>query len=356
MSYFKGLKLTRQGEQLLARVNGNIGETLTFTRGELGDGEISSEDEIYYITALKRKWGELAITEITRTGEDKTQVRIETQFTNAEWTEEKILREIAIYAKGRETSEILFGYSNAGVNFDKIPIPQDNPQAFLIGITFKISTATKVDATISFSGFVTIEKLGEELAKKEDKILVKNTAFNKNFGVLEGEILEGHRLAQALGLEFGGELNNNSLKQAGKAYYDALNKSVYKCLVDNTIDYADTSKFEAISNDDLLLKLQNLINNLGAKFLETTGTPPKTVEELNSIAGFIKANCLPPDEDFQRYNLYCITFKQGNVTGGHIIVRVSSCISFYLFEAFIQVSKYCIATSYGNAIPVFLEK
>lgn len=95
---------------------------------------------------------------------------------------------------------------------------------------------------------------------------------------------------------------------------------------------------------------------MGAKFLETTGTPPKTVEELNSIAGFIKASCNPPDENFQRYSLYCITFKQGNVTGGHIIVRVSSCISFYLFEAFIQVSKYCIATSYGSAIPVFVEK
>lgn len=356
MSYFKGLKLTRQGEQLLAKVNGNIGEILTFTRGELGSGRIDSEDEVYYLTALKNKWGELAITEITRTGEDETQVRIETQFTNAEWTEEKILREIGIYAKGKESSEILFAYSNAGENYDKIPIPQDNPQSFLIGITFKISTATKVDATISFSGFVTIEKLEEELAKKEDKISTKNTAFNKNFGVLEGEVLEGHRLAQALGLEFAGELNNSNLKQAGKAYWDNVNKSIYKCLINTTSNYADASYFEALSNHDLLLKLQNLANKLGAKFLETTGIPPKTVEELNSIAGFIKANCLPPDEIFQRYSLYCITFKQGNVTGGHIIVRVSSCISFYLFEAFIQVSKYCIATSYGSAIPVFVEK
>lgn len=258
MSYFKGLKLTRQGEQLLAKVNGNIGEILTFTRGELGSGRIDSEDEVYYLTALKNKWGELAITEITRTGEDETQVRIETQFTNAEWTEEKILREIGIYAKGKESSEILFAYSNAGENYDKIPIPQDNPQSFLIGITFKISTATKVDATISFSGFVTIEKLEEELAKKEDKISTKNTAFNKNFGVLEGEVLEGHRLAQALGLEFAGELNNVNLKQAGKAYWDNVNKSIYKCLVDNTLNYAESTKFEALSNHDLLLKLQNL--------------------------------------------------------------------------------------------------
>ena len=128
----------------------------------------------------------------------------------------------------------------------------------MIGITFKISTATKVDATISFSGFVTIEKLEEELAKKEDKISTKNTAFNKNFGVLEGEVLEGHRLAQALGLEFAGELNNSNLKQAGKAYWDNVNKSIYKCLINTTSNYADASYFEALSNHDLLLKLQNL--------------------------------------------------------------------------------------------------
>lgn len=71
-------------------------------------------------------------------------------------------------------------------------------------------------------------------------------------------------LVKILGLEFGGELNNNNLKQAGKAYWDNINKSIYKCLVDNTLNYADASYFEAISNDDLLNKLQILDNMLKA--------------------------------------------------------------------------------------------
>lgn len=103
--------------------------------------------------------------------------------------------------------------------------------------------------------------VGDNLTIDEDGIL-----SGKKFGLLEGEVLEGHRLAQSLGLEFAGELNNNNLKQAGKAYYDTLNKSIYKCLVDNTTDYADTSKFEAISNDDLLSKLQNL--SISYKFVD----------------------------------------------------------------------------------------
>lgn len=182
MSYFKGLQLTKQGEQLLAKVNGNIGETLIFTRGEVGAGEINSEDEITYLTSLREKWGELLITEITRTGEKQDQVRIETQFTNADWEEAKILREIAIYAKGQNSPEVLFGYSNAFSKYDEIPVPQDNPQTFLIGITFKISSATKVDAIINLSGLVTIEKFNEELVKKVGNTLEINVGIGMKGG------------------------------------------------------------------------------------------------------------------------------------------------------------------------------
>lgn len=78
-------------------------------------------------------------------------------------------------------------------------------------------------------------------------------------------------LVKILGLEFGGELNNNNLKQVGKAYWDNVNKSIYKCLVDNTLNYADVSYFEAISNNDLLAKLQNLFNFRTASVSNTFG-------------------------------------------------------------------------------------
>lgn len=99
----------------------------------------------------------------------------------------------------------------------------------------------------------------DEIAKKENKILVKNTAFNKNFGTAENEVLEGIQLARTLGLEYGGELNNSNTKTINTIYYDTQNKSFFKCFQENTLNYADSNYYEGISNNDLLLKLQNLL-------------------------------------------------------------------------------------------------
>ncbi|WP_306583762.1 hypothetical protein [Fusobacterium ulcerans] len=102
--------------------------------------------------------------------------------------------------------------------------------------------------------------LMDEIAKKENEILVKNTAFNKNFGTAENEVLEGIQLARTLGLEYGGELNNSNTKTINTIYYDTQNKSFFKCFQENTLNYADSNYYEGISNNDLLLKLQNLTN------------------------------------------------------------------------------------------------
>ena len=258
MSYFPGMKLTKQGEQLLAKVNGNLNETINFKRAELGSGKIDSLDEIRFLTALKEKWKNVSINDCKVVDGEEVQVQLEIQFDNADFTKDMLLNEIGIYAAGKDDIEVLFAYTNALDRGEDLPIAKDNPQSFIINVLIGITSATKVDAVIDLNSYVSLRKLKEELDKKEDKISLKNTAFNKNFGLLEGEVLEGHRLAQALGLEFAGELNNVNLKQAGKAYWDNVNKSIYKCLVDNTLNYAESTKFEALSNHDLLLKLQNL--------------------------------------------------------------------------------------------------
>lgn len=102
-----------------------------------------------------------------------------------------------------------------------------------------------------------------------DNAKLDKGTYSGNAGNLKAEI--DLNLVKNLGLEFGGELNNNNLKQAGKAYWNNVNKSIYKCLVDTTLNYADASKFEAISNNDLLLKLQNLFNFRTASVSNTFG-------------------------------------------------------------------------------------
>ena len=66
-------------------------------------------------------------------------------------------------------------------------------------------------------------------------------------------------LLATLGIPYGGELNNNNQKVAGTAYYDTANKKIYKCTGNTSINYADAAYFIEVSNNDLLGKLQNLI-------------------------------------------------------------------------------------------------
>lgn len=81
---------------------------------------------------------------------------------------------------------------------------------------------------------------------------------NKNFGTNEGDILEGSKLAEILGIEYAGILNNTEPKIVGNAYYDTATKEMYICIKATSINYADATYFTAFSNNALLGKLQNL--------------------------------------------------------------------------------------------------
>ena len=96
------------------------------------------------------------------------------------------------------------------------------------------------------------------LINRKENSFSKNGAFNKNFGTLTGTVLEGAKLAETLGLEYGGIVNNNNAKVAGKAYYCIANKAIYKCIQNTSLNYIDANYFEGLSNDKLLGKLQNL--------------------------------------------------------------------------------------------------
>ncbi len=169
MSYFPGLKLTKAGEQLLAKVSGNLSETISFRKAELGSGTINSDDEIRFLTALKEKWKDVNISDCKIVGDEQTQVQIELQFDNAGINTNKIFRELGIYATANDGREVLFAYSNAKENFDYIPAATDNPQSFVINILITITSNTKVNAQIDLNSYVTLRKFNEELAKKLDK-------------------------------------------------------------------------------------------------------------------------------------------------------------------------------------------
>ena len=93
-------------------------------------------------------------------------------------------------------------------------------------------------------------------------ITYNQNAFYLNAGNVLGTeadtVLEGKRLAEIIGLEFGGNIQDTGAKTTGKFYYDKALKYYYECIANNSLTYNDGSKFRAISNKPISDRLENL--------------------------------------------------------------------------------------------------
>nr|DAT11146.1 MAG TPA: hypothetical protein [Caudoviricetes sp.] len=88
------------------------------------------------------------------------------------------------------------------------------------------------------------------------------------FGTESDTVLEGKRLAEIIGLEFGGNIQDTGAKVTGKFYYDKALKYYYECIANNNLTYNDGSKFRAISNKPILDKVENLCKIEGESILK----------------------------------------------------------------------------------------
>ena len=70
--------------------------------------------------------------------------------------------------------------------------------------------------------------------------------------------LVSSRLAEILGLQFGGNIQDIGNKTKGKFYYDNVTKFYYECMEDNSLTYNDSGKFRAISNKPISDKVEKL--------------------------------------------------------------------------------------------------
>lgn len=277
MSYFKALKLTKKGEQLQAKINGNLSETLVFTRAKIGSGTIASEDEIRFLTDIKETWGTANVSSCKIEGEDNNRVALELQFSNATLTEDKIFREIGLFAKGNDNEEILYAYANAADKYDYIPLMKDSPHSFIIVISFIIASGTKIEANIDLNSYVSLKKFNEEMAKKAnktDRASTEEYGLTK-YGTEEGTSLEGNKFTQMTGKDYGGILNEPGVKSAGKTYFDKNTKKLYLCKNNNTDISANVNNYIAMDSNSLLERLENLItfdNNNALKIKVITVT------------------------------------------------------------------------------------
>ena len=289
MSYFEGLKLTKKGEQLQAKINGNLSETLTFTKAKLGSGSITSNDEIRFLTDVKEEWGTANVTSCKIQGDEKNIVAIEVQFSNAELRENKIFREIGIYEKGNEEEEILYAYANAGDKYDYIPLMKDSPHSFVIVIYFNITSGTKVDANIDLHSYITLQEFNEGMSKKVNKT---DYASKEQYGIVkygteEGKALEGNKFTQMMGKDYGGVLNEIGLKEAGKAYWDNNTKKLYICKNNNSDISPNINNYIPFDNGSILERLENLYTfvnfNCYDGTITTEATNMKFVEYIKQL-------------------------------------------------------------------------
>lgn len=102
--------LTNAGEALLMRAI--AGETITFTKFKAGDGSLSPGTQIKTLTDLISTVIPFDITKV-----DDSQpgsIQISGAFDSSEITEAFYWRELGIFAKGEDGTEILYAYANDG--------------------------------------------------------------------------------------------------------------------------------------------------------------------------------------------------------------------------------------------------
>ncbi|WP_298066256.1 hypothetical protein [uncultured Cetobacterium sp.] len=302
-----GVILTSAGALMISR-SLELVKPIEFTHMKIGTGDISSLDNARALTDLVASYMTINMSSIAR---NESTIRIRGSFTNESFSSEVTIKEIGVFAKIGAEQSVLFGYVNDGQGEVIPPGNSGNvisrTRDLYIGVTSEAEGVITIDKSLVYP---TIEDLEEGLNQKENKFnknsgfnktksdatnlkdsetlatsmavaktmekaeealnsaggkepaFNKNTAFNKNFGTGQNEILEGSKLAEILGIEYGGVLNNTSTKVAGKGYYDTANKKIYKCTTNTSINYADAGYFIEVSNNDLLGKLQNLVREI----------------------------------------------------------------------------------------------
>ena len=117
-----------------------------------------------------------------------------------------------------------------------------------------------------------LDKIGKGILKDKKEYLLnfKNNSFvlsdSTLYGSQKGTALEGNRLAEILGLQFGGNIQDIGNKAKGKFYYDSVTKFYYECIEDNNLTYSESGKFRAISNKPISDKLEKLFKNANGGF------------------------------------------------------------------------------------------
>lgn len=193
-----------------------------------------------------------------------------------------------------------------------------------------------------------IDKETEDLSNKVTEIqqgATREKAGIVQFGTEEGKALEGMMLARLAGcVGYGGDIQTAGVKDINYIYYDRNTRKMYKCLNQNSDVSANVANFVPLDNNSLLDRLENLSKIK----INITGNVPKNLLELNALANTLLK--FSNQDSFSGLKNFEILAKDGT-----FFMRISKTPSFYIFEIFLQVSKYFIGTWYRDSELIFVQ-
>lgn len=241
MAKFNGFILTEKGRELLAK--GLAGETITFTKMAIGDGtSLTSERER---TELVNQITTLPILNIN--AKKNGTCEINALLTNKSVTTGFYIKELGIFAHGNDNVEILYAY-NTSTSPDFVP-------------PFSANNVVEIE----YVDTIIVDQVANVTAVIDPSI----TYITKKYA--DENYLVSSKLAEILGLEFGGNIQDAGTKTTGKFYYDKALKYYYECIANNNLTYNDGSKFRAISNKPLSDRLENLYESESQKIQVANG-------------------------------------------------------------------------------------
>lgn len=127
----------------------------------------------------------------------------------------------------------------------------------LSGFNLSKSDADDLDSSSTLATSKAVKKVKDALERLN--LSWNNITGKPSFGLRSGEFMEGHRLAESLGVkEYGGLISSYGQKIAGNAYYDSNTKNMFYCKKTNSYTSANSTYFEPFDNKELLNRLNNL--------------------------------------------------------------------------------------------------
>ena len=317
MAKFKGFILTEKGRELLAK--GLVGETITFTKMAIGDGTTATSER--EMTALVNQITTLPLLNVDTKGNGTCEINA--LLTNKSVTTGFYIRELGIFAHGNDNVEILYAY-NISTSPDFVPpFSANNVVEIEYVDTIIVDQAANVTAVIDPSVTYITKKYADE------------------------NYLVSSRLAEILGLQFGGNIQDIGNKTKGKFYYDNVTKFYYECMEDNSLTYNDSGKFRAISNKPISDKVENLsefeslkinIPNGYIKFVKTGKAVNCSIYLENLVSRMSYANgdiiCQYPEKfvpksEYMNMEFAVITVEQNNLNGTTRLIPMQNGITIW---------------------------